>query len=100
MQPRHRRPPGVPPTALLWERGSTPIRKADCQGGRASATVWANLLREGARRGKLRMLLAQFTEFMILLLIAAAIVLGIVGDTADAAVILGIMVRQQPGDLT
>jgi Ca2+-transporting ATPase len=51
-----------------------------------------NAIREGARRSKLRMLLAQFTDFLILLLIAAAIVSGIVGDVEDTVVILGIVV--------
>ena len=38
------------------------------------------------------MLLAQFTDFMILLLIAAAVVSGFVGDAEDTVVILGIVV--------
>ncbi|MFL5285768.1 MAG: cation-transporting P-type ATPase [Rhodopila sp.] len=51
-----------------------------------------NAIREGQRRGKLRMLLSQFTDFMILLLIAAAVVSGVIGDAADTAIILGIVV--------
>lgn len=51
-----------------------------------------NALRQEARRGPLRMLLALFTDFMILLLVAAAIVSGIVGDAEEAVVILGIVV--------
>jgi Ca2+-transporting ATPase len=51
-----------------------------------------NAIREGQRRGKLRMLLSQFTDFMILLLMAAAVVSGIIGDAADTAIILGIVV--------
>ena len=38
------------------------------------------------------MLLAQFTDFMILLLIAAAIVSGFIGEAEDTVVILGIVV--------
>ena len=38
------------------------------------------------------MLLAQFTDFMILLLVAAAIVSGLVGEVEDTIVILGIVV--------
>jgi P-type Ca2+ transporter type 2C len=38
------------------------------------------------------MLLAQFTDFMILLLIAAAVVAGFIGDAEDTVVILGIVV--------
>ena len=51
-----------------------------------------NALREGARRSKLRMLAAQFADFMILLLIAAAVVSGVIGDVEDTLVILGIVV--------
>ncbi|MFL5253420.1 MAG: cation-translocating P-type ATPase [Rhodopila sp.] len=51
-----------------------------------------NAIREGPRRSKLRMLLSQFTDFMILLLIAAAVVSGVIGDAADTAIILGIVV--------
>jgi Ca2+-transporting ATPase len=51
-----------------------------------------NAIREAAPRSKLRMLLAQFTDFMILLLIAAAMVSGFIGDAEDTVVILGIVV--------
>ena len=51
-----------------------------------------NQISEAASRSKLRMLLAQFTDFMILLLIAAAIVSGFIGDAEDTIVILGIVV--------
>jgi Ca2+-transporting ATPase len=50
-----------------------------------------NAIREGARRGPLRMLAAQFADFMILLLLAAAVVSGAVGDAKDTAVILCIV---------
>jgi Ca2+-transporting ATPase len=51
-----------------------------------------NAIAEGQSRGKVRMLLAQLSDFMILLLIAAAIVSGIVGDAEDTIVILCIVV--------
>ncbi|HET9020200.1 MAG TPA: cation-translocating P-type ATPase [Acetobacteraceae bacterium] len=51
-----------------------------------------NALQEGARRGAWRMLAEQFADFMILLLIVAAIVSGVVGDIEDTLVILGIVV--------
>ena len=38
------------------------------------------------------MLAAQFADFMILLLIAAAVVSGMIGDIEDTLVILGIVV--------
>ncbi|HET8996037.1 MAG TPA: cation-translocating P-type ATPase [Acetobacteraceae bacterium] len=51
-----------------------------------------NALREGQRRSKLRMLAAQFADFMILLLVAAAVVSGVIGDIEDTLVILAIVV--------
>ncbi|MHB1142725.1 MAG: calcium-translocating P-type ATPase, PMCA-type [Sulfuricaulis sp.] len=52
----------------------------------------ANEIREGRRRGPLLMFLGQFTDFMILVLIAAAIVSGLVGDVVDTLVIVAIVV--------
>jgi len=51
-----------------------------------------NAITEGRRRGPMRMLLGQFKDFMILVLIAAAIISGVVGDFTDTLVILVIVV--------
>ncbi len=51
-----------------------------------------NEIREQARRGAWRMLLAQFTDFMILLLIVAAVISGIIGEPEDAAAIVAIVI--------
>jgi len=51
-----------------------------------------NEIQEQARRGALQMLLGQFTDFMILLLMAAALIAGAVGEAADAVAILAIVV--------
>ena len=51
-----------------------------------------NVLIEGQRRGPARMLFNQFTDFMIVVLLAAAIISGIVGDVTDTLVILVIVV--------
>ncbi len=51
-----------------------------------------NEIREGKRRRPWRMLLDQFTDFMILILLAAAIIAGLVGDVTDTVVILAIVV--------
>jgi len=51
-----------------------------------------NAIREGRRRGPVRMLLDQFTDFMILVLLAAAVVSGLIGDLTDTIVILVIVV--------
>ena len=54
--------------------------------------VGPNAIREGIARGPLAMLFAQFTDFMILVLIAAAIVAGVVGEPQDAISIVVIVV--------
>src|SRR3990172_9011598 len=51
-----------------------------------------NALIEGRRRGPVRMLLDQFTDFMIMVLLAAAVVSGFIGDVTDTVVILVIVV--------
>lgn len=50
-----------------------------------------NELREGRRRGPARMLLDQFADFMILVLLVAALIAGVVGDFTDTVVILAIV---------
>jgi Ca2+-transporting ATPase len=52
----------------------------------------ANVLPEGRKRGPFAMFLGQFKDFMILILIAAAIVSGLLGDVVDSLVILIIVV--------
>ncbi|WP_028895651.1 cation-translocating P-type ATPase [Syntrophorhabdus aromaticivorans] len=51
-----------------------------------------NTLQEKRRKSPLMMLLDQFTDFMILVLIGAAIIAGIVGDLSDAIVIVVIVI--------
>ena len=50
-----------------------------------------NTLRESRRRHPLAMLAAQFTDFMILVLIAAAVIAGVIGEPQDAVAILVIV---------
>lgn len=50
-----------------------------------------NLLSEGKRKSPIFLLLHQFTDFMILVLIAAAIVSGIIGEVEDSIAILVIL---------
>jgi Ca2+-transporting ATPase len=61
------------------------------EAGRRAATYGSNEIREQRRRSAWRMLLDQFTEFMILVLIAAAIVSGVIGDAEDAIAIIVIV---------
>lgn len=51
-----------------------------------------NALHEKRRRSPWRMLLDQFTEFMIVVLIVAAIISGIVGDVGDTIFIVVIVI--------
>jgi P-type Ca2+ transporter type 2C len=50
-----------------------------------------NTLIEGRRHTPLRMFLGQFTDFMIVVLLVAAVVSGVMGSIADAMVILVIV---------
>ena len=51
-----------------------------------------NEIREQAQRSPWRMFFGQFTDFMIVLLIAAAVISGFIGEIEDAAAILAIVV--------
>jgi len=51
-----------------------------------------NAIREKGRRGPLRVFLGQFTDVMILVLIAAAVVSGFIGELRDTLAIIGIIV--------
>lgn len=51
----------------------------------------ANLLTEKPKRSLLRLLLDQFSDFMILVLIGAAVISGIAGDLQDSIVIIVIV---------
>jgi len=57
-----------------------------------TARFGANTLQEKARRSPWRMLLDQFSEFMILVLIGAAVISGIVGDLQDTIAIIVIVI--------
>ncbi|MCW3473833.1 cation-translocating P-type ATPase [Limobrevibacterium gyesilva] len=92
--------PSVAPTwhtldadAVAARLGSDPARGLPAREvGARQARYGPNAIREKARRSKLRMLLAQVTDFMILLLIAAAVISGMLGNLEDTLVILGIVV--------
>lgn len=88
-----------PPFHTLDVAGTAQRLGTDLERGLSAAEIarrqqqyGRNALRETGRRSKLRMLAEQFTDFMILLLIAAAAVSGIIGELQDTMVILGIVV--------
>ncbi len=51
-----------------------------------------NAIVAARRRGPLRMLLAQFTDFMVLVLLAAAVLAGFLGEPQDIVAIVAIVV--------
>jgi len=51
-----------------------------------------NVLAEGKRRAPLAMLAGQFTDFMILVLLAAAVISGLIGDYKDGIAIVAVVV--------
>ncbi len=65
---------------------------ADDEVARRLALHGPNELAEGARRSPWLMLAGQFTDFMILVLIAAAVVAGMVGELQDSIAIVVIVV--------
>ena len=56
------------------------------------STHGANEIRQAGRHGMLRLALAQFSDLMVLILLAAAGVATLAGDALDASVILAIVV--------
>ncbi|HEV8257364.1 MAG TPA: HAD-IC family P-type ATPase, partial [Casimicrobiaceae bacterium] len=59
---------------------------------RRLATYGRNEIREQEGRGPWQMFLGQFTDFMILMLLGAAVISGFIGELEDAAAILAIVV--------
>jgi P-type Ca2+ transporter type 2C len=62
------------------------------EAARRIALHGANVIAEGRRRGWVRMLFDQFTDLMIVILLAAAVISGFIGDAVDTVVILAIVV--------
>ena len=73
-------------------RTSTRRGLAGDEAARRLAEHGRNELREEEGRGPLAMFVAQFTDFMILLLLVAAVISGVIGEVEDAIAILAIVV--------
>ena len=56
------------------------------------AELGPNQIAEGRRRSPLAMLAGQFKDFMILVLLAAALISGLIGEPADSIAILVIVI--------
>ncbi|MEO6974747.1 MAG: cation-transporting P-type ATPase, partial [Gallionella sp.] len=71
---------------------TTPDGLSQEQAAERLAHYGANELREKRARSSWRMLLDQFSDFMIIVLIIAAIISGIVGDIEDTVAIIVIVI--------
>ena len=84
----HQQPAEAVLEALRTSAGGLPGAEA----GRRLAAHGPNLLREGRRRTALGLLAGQFSDFMILVLLAAAVVSGLIGDVVDTLAIVAIVI--------
>jgi Ca2+-transporting ATPase len=78
-------------SAVLAELGSSPLGLNQGEADLRLARYGQNALLEKPPRGALAMFFAQFRDFMILVLIAAALVSGAIGELVDTAIILAIV---------
>ena len=78
--------------AALAELGSSPLGLSQAEADLRLASCGQNALAEKPARGALAMFFDQFRDFMILVLIAAALVSGAIGEFIDTAIILAIVV--------
>ena len=77
--------------AALAGLGTSPAGLSPAEAGRRLEAHGPNVLEEAKRRTALGMLAAQFTDFMILVLLAAAAVSGLIGDVEDTVAIVAIV---------
>jgi magnesium-transporting ATPase (P-type) len=95
-------PPAAPETARPWNQmpveavlaalKNTPQGLDAHEAQRRLAAVGPNEITEGKRRTPLRMFCDQFTDFMILVLLAAAVISGLIGEAKDTIAIVVIVV--------
>jgi Ca2+-transporting ATPase len=71
--------------------GDTRQGLAAAESARRLLQYGPNLLQQGRHRGPLQILAAQFADFMILVLMGAAVLSGVVGDMADTLAIVAIL---------
>jgi P-type Ca2+ transporter type 2C len=71
---------------------STPQGLSAAEVQERRSTFGPNELAEGKRRTPLRMFFEQFTDFMILVLLAAAVISGLIGEATDTIAIVVIVI--------
>ena len=77
---------------LLKEQGSSAEGLSSAEAAERLKTWGANTIRAGRHLSAFRMLLGQFTQPIMLILIAATLVSGFTGEWVDAGIILAIVV--------
>ncbi|OGR97307.1 MAG: ATPase [Elusimicrobia bacterium GWF2_62_30] len=75
----------------LKELGSGPGGLSSGEAARRLEKYGPNSIKEKSKRGALAMFLDQFKDFMIVVLIAAAVISGVLGEMLDAVVIAAIV---------
>ncbi|WP_396213831.1 cation-translocating P-type ATPase [Gemmatimonas sp.] len=93
---------GTPPSDpwhTVSASATVDLLHTDVQGGLSSADIARlraeygdNVLEAAVRRGPLRMLVAQFTDVMVLVLLAAAGIAALVGEPEDIIAIIAIVI--------
>jgi P-type Ca2+ transporter type 2C len=82
----------MPVEAVLAALNSTPQGLDAREAQHRLAAVGPNEITEGKRRTPLRMFVDQFTDFMILVLLVAAVISGLIGEGKDTIAIIVIVV--------
>jgi Ca2+-transporting ATPase len=82
----------MPAEAVIDALGSSRHGLPTSEARRRLSTLGPNALAEAARPGVLALLVRQFADFPILVLLAAAVVSGLIGEATDAAAIAAILV--------
>jgi Ca2+-transporting ATPase len=77
---------------VLTSLNSSPQGLDEDEAQRRRTRFGPNELAEAKRRTPLKMLLAQFTDFMILVLLVAAVISGLIGEAKDTVAIVVIVV--------
>ena len=77
--------------ALLSHFEAAPEGLTGSEAARRLAKYGPNVLAEGGRKGPFRIFLEQFADFLVLILIAAAVVSAVLGDVESMAVILAVI---------
>ena len=76
---------------LLQELDSTPEGLTGAEAARRLEQYGPNELQEGGRKSVLRIFLEQFADFLVIILILAAVVSAILGDVESMVVILAVI---------